>query len=90
MVTRHAQIRMQQRGVPPLILEWLLEYGATEYDGHGGRVRYFDKDARRRIGRAKGDIVLRRMHEFFDSYAVLAEDGAVITVGHRYKKTKRH
>ncbi len=42
MVTRHAQVRMQQRGVPPLILEWLLKYGAIEHDGHGGHVRYFD------------------------------------------------
>ena len=89
MVTRHAQVRMQQRGVPSLILAWLLKYGATEHDGHGGHVRYFDKASKRRIGREAGVIVLRRMHELFDSYAVVANDGDVVTVGHRYRRRKR-
>lgn len=90
MVTSHARVRMQQRGVPPLILEWLLQYGATAYDGHGARIRYFDKHAKQQIRRAKGDVVLRRLHELFDSYAVVSEDGAVVTVGHRYRRAKRH
>ena len=87
--TKHAAVRMQQRGIPPLILEWLLEYGATTYDGHGGRIRYFDKQAKQRIRHSKGEIVLRRLHELFDSYAVVSNDGAVVTVGHRYKRAYR-
>lgn len=90
MVTQHARVRMQQRGVPPVIVEWLLEYGATVYEGRGAHVRYFDKHARQRIRREKGDLVLRRLHELFDSYAVVADDGAIVTVGHRYRRMKRH
>ena len=90
MVTEHARIRMQQRGVPPLIVDWLLQYGASQYDGHGGQIYFFDKRAKRRIGRDGGEVVLRRLHELFDSYAVVSRGGDVVTVGHRYKRTKRH
>ena len=80
---------MQQRGVPPLIVEWLVEYGATLYDYQGDRILYFDKDSRRRIRHDKGSLAVRRFHELFDSYAVVAKDGTVITVGHAYRKFKR-
>ena len=28
-ITRHARVRMQQRGIPPTMLEDLLDYGRT-------------------------------------------------------------
>lgn len=37
-----------------------------------------------------GELMLRRLHELFDSYAVVACDGQVVTVSHRHKRTKRH
>ena len=80
---------MQQRGVPPLIVEWLLQYGAVVYDHNGARIRFFDRESRKRIRRAKGDIALRRFHELFDSYAVVAEDGTVVTVGHSYGRVRK-
>ena len=43
MKTRHAQIRAQQRGIPPLIDCWLDEYGEMVYDGHGGVQMVFTK-----------------------------------------------
>jgi hypothetical protein len=80
---------MQQRGVPPLIVEWLLQYGAVVYDHHGARIRFFDKKSKKRIRQEKGDIALRRFHELFDSYAVVAEDGTVVTVGHAYERIRK-
>jgi hypothetical protein len=80
---------MQQRGVPPIIVEWLLQYGATIYDHHGGRIRYFDKRSRRRIRHEKGSAAVRRFHEYLDCYAVMAGDDRVITVGHNYRRIKR-
>ena len=88
MYTDHARIRMQQRGIPPLIVEWLLEFGAVRYDHHGGQIRFFDKESRRRIAREKGEMVVRRLHELLDSYAVVAEDGTLITVGHNYRRPR--
>ena len=90
MYSEHARIRMQQRGVPPLIIEWLVQYGATVHDHRGARIRYFDKESRKRIRNEKGDIVLRRFHELFDCYAVIAEDGSVVTVGHAYGRIRKN
>ena len=32
MVTKHAAIRMKQRGIPPVIIDWLQQFGAEEFD----------------------------------------------------------
>ena len=89
MISDHARIRMQQRGIPPLILEWLNEYGHPVFDHHGGKILYFDKVARKRLSHDKGRTAIRRLHEYLDSYAVLsAKNGEVITVGRRYKKIR--
>ena len=49
-MTYHATIRSQQRGIPPLILQWLDLYGEEEYDGHGAVIRYFSRASRRAPG----------------------------------------
>ena len=85
-VSRHAATRMQQRGLPPLVLQWLEDYGSERYDGHGGVIRYFDKRARRALERAVGREPVRRMHEWLNSYAVFAHDGTAVTVGRRHKR----
>ncbi|MDP6652334.1 MAG: hypothetical protein QGF90_09550 [Gammaproteobacteria bacterium] len=36
MNTTHAAIRAQQRCIPPLVDQWLSQFGEEEYDGHGG------------------------------------------------------
>jgi hypothetical protein len=83
-VSNHAQARMQQRGVPPpLLLELLDAYGATQYDHHGAAVRYFDKAARRRLQQAEGSEVYRAVETKLNVYAVVARDGCLVTVGRR-------
>ena len=39
ILTQHAVIRSQQRGVPILIREWLLDYGTVTVR-HGAQIRY--------------------------------------------------
>jgi hypothetical protein len=86
-ITAHASIRGQQRGVPPLIREWLLDFGEEVYDHHGAIIYYFTRDSRRRLERNFGRESIRRFHEWLDSYAVVsASDGLLISVGKRYKK----
>jgi hypothetical protein len=34
-ITYHAATRSQQRCVPPLIMQWLDQFGEEQYDGHG-------------------------------------------------------
>ena len=81
-LTVHARVRMQQRGIPPAALDALLEYGRESHDHRGARIVSFDKRSRRRAARALGNA-FRSLERYFDAYAVLGADDAVITVGHR-------
>ncbi len=85
--TNHAFIRSQQRGIPPLISNWLLDYGVEIYDGHGGIVRCFTASSIRDMEREIGRAPLKRMSEFLRCYLVQSStDGVVITVGKRHQK----
>lgn len=88
-MSRHARVRQQQRRIPPLIIEWLLVYGSHEHDGHGATIRYFDRAARTRLGRAIGMEMVDRLGDLCDSYVVVGTDGIVITTGHRYRRIRR-
>lgn len=88
-VTRHAAARMHQRAVPPLVVEWLQQYGAEEHDKHGGVKRFFDKPARRRMERELGRAAVRRMAALLDTYLVEA-GGSVVTVARRTERIRRH
>jgi hypothetical protein len=86
-ITTHASIRSQQRGIPPLIREWLLDFGEEVYDHRGAIIYFFTRDSRRKLERNFGRESIRRFHEWLDSYAVVSiTDGALISVGKRFKK----
>jgi hypothetical protein len=87
-VTRHAAARMQQRGIPPAVIERVLRHARERHDHHGGVILTIDKTARgrlRRSGEARGSDLER----LADVYVVM-DDGVVITVGHRYRGLRRH
>lgn len=86
-LTEHARARMQQRAIPPAVVEALLAYGRGEHDHRGGTLLYFNKGARRRLERARR---MRELERHLDAYAVVACTGEVITVGHRDKRIRRH
>jgi hypothetical protein len=84
--TEHAIVRKQQRGIPPLIANWLIDYGDEAFDGHGGVVRFFSKNCIRKLERELGRESIKRMSEFLRCYLVQSSrDGVVITVGKRYQ-----
>jgi len=87
-MTKHADTRQQQRGIPPLILEWLTSYGTTSHDHHGTEIRYFDKRSRKALARAVGEEIVSHLSALLDTYAVVSGSGAVITVGHRFRRVK--
>jgi hypothetical protein len=89
-MTHHAAIRSQQRGIPPLINQWLDQFGEEEYDGHGGVRRYFSRASIRAMEREFGREILSKLAEYFSSYKVASShDGCTITVGHRTKRIRR-
>ena len=90
-MTTHAEVRAQQRGIPPLAIDLVLSYGACEYDHHGGVIRYFDKRARKAAEKEVGVRAMRRLSGFMGLYAVESvNSGNLITVGHRYKRIHRN
>ena len=88
-ITSHARTRAQQRGLPPLVMHWLDDFGREVPAPGGATIRHFDKRARRRLERFVGREPVRRMHEYLDAYAVYGADGQIITAGHRYQRIRR-
>ena len=86
----HAQQRMQQRGISLKAVNYLLAYGRVSHDHQGGRVIWLDKRSRERLEAEEGNRVLRGMDKCLNAYVVTDTDGTVVTVGHRYRRIKRH
>ena len=50
ILTNHARVRLQQRGIPPAALEVLLDFGRVRHVHDRGReIVFFDKAARARL-----------------------------------------
>ena len=85
-VSQHAKARITQRGIPPFVVGWLEEFGEQTHDHRGAVILHFNKKSRRRLEKAVGQEITRRVSERLDCYAVLSVDGNLITVGHRYQR----
>jgi len=86
-LTKHAQVRMQQRAIPPLIESWLDEFGEEEYDGHGGVRVFFSRRSIRRLEQTVGCLPVRRLSHLLNAYRVESS-----TSGERFtyaRKTRR-
>jgi hypothetical protein len=81
-LTTHARVRMQQRGIPEAALDVLLEYGREAHDHRGAVIVLFDKRSRKRL-RERVGTGFRKVERWLNAYAVLSNNGAVITVGRR-------
>ena len=89
-LTQHARLRMQQRGIPRQAIDYVLAYGRVSHDHRGARVFWLDKRSKARLGREEGKQVVRKLDKHLNAYAVIDTDGVVVTVGHRYRRIKRH
>lgn len=89
-LTQHAVTRMQQRGIKRNTVELLFHCGAEEYDHRGGTILYFDKQARQRLYRQYGAKQIKTIEGQLDTYAVIAKDGSIMTVGHRTRRINRN
>lgn len=85
--TQHATVRQQQRGIPPLVQDWLIDFGQEQYDGKGGVIRFFNRSSLRLMERALGHAPVARMSEYLRCYLVQnSHDGSIITLGKRYNQ----
>ena len=89
-VTLHAQERIQQRAVPPLVIELLEQFGSVVRSCGADRL-IFDKAALKRLKRhLGGDRNLRLIERWLDVYAVISDDGCLVTVAHQTRRHWRH
>ena len=89
LLTPHARLRMQQRGIRRDALDALLDFGAERHVHSDGReIVFLDKKARARLARnsPEGSRAAERLK---GAYAIVAGNGVVITVGHRFRRIPR-
>jgi hypothetical protein len=86
-MTLHATKRCQQRGVPQLVIDLLLEFGSRQHDGLGAEICYFDKKAKKRLHTYAGELA-GKLGSKLDAYLVVSGD-RVITTGSRFKRINR-
>lgn len=89
MLTKHAMKRAQQRGIPTLVQDLLLDYGEENFNKHGVIIRYFSSQSIHKIEHDFGREPLRRFSEYLRCYLVESfSNGAVITIGKRHKNAR--
>lgn len=83
-MTHHAEVRSQQRGIAPVLVDLALQLGASAPTSDGAEKRYFDRSARKRLRSYMGASLYRTIEPHLDIY-VVEKDGRAITVGHFIK-----
>lgn len=84
-LSRHAQMRLAQRAIPPVAIDWLLQFGQAQRAGDGTRYA-FDKKGRRRLESYLGSIGLKSPEKVLDAYLVVSDEEIVITAGYRTRR----
>ena len=87
-LNKHAAVRLQQRAISRDSLDWLLAYG-TWARSNGADVVYLSKKSWRSLERDVGRDEYFKMKERLQIYAIVADDGRIITAGHRFKRIRR-
>lgn len=82
-------MRCQQRAIPPLMIDLLLQFGASEPSGDGTSKYFFDKSSRRRVKAYAGHLA-KALEEHLDLYVVVAPGNRVVTAAHRVDRIRRH
>ena len=88
-LTKHAKQRMQQRSIPPIIVDWLIRFGQSEPSGDGTRKYYFDKSSHRRFQKYAGQLSAM-LEQYLNVYVVLDNDFTVVTVAPRCERIRLH
>lgn len=88
-LTTHARVRLQQRAVPPIVIEMLERFG-TSTRCRGADRLFFDRAAKKRLCRYLGGArSMKVLEPWLDTSVVVADSGAVVTIDHRYKRIPR-
>jgi hypothetical protein len=86
-ITSHAAGRMQNRSIPITAIDMLLAFGSSRRS-RGAESFYFDHAARRRAAAALDATTLRQSEKYLNAYAVVSNDGALITAAWRNRRRR--
>lgn len=86
-LTLHAQTRLEQRGISPVIIDWLEQYGAIEPQ-NGSELIYFNQLSLKRLAKYTGGIS-NKIDKLKSIYLVRGNNGKIITTGYRDESIKR-
>ena len=89
MLTAHAQKRLQQRAIPSMVINLLLDYGELEYDHQGTGIYFFDNEGKRHVRNILRQNGSTQIDHCLDVYLVASNRGDVVTVGHRSRRINR-
>jgi hypothetical protein len=80
--TKHAEVRAQQRAIPPFV-DWLLdEFGEEEYDGRGCVRVYFTRRSVRKMEQSLGHQPVGLFKRYLRAFKVeCCSDGTTVTKG---------
>jgi hypothetical protein len=82
----HAAVRLQQRGIPAFVIE-LLETCGSECRCAGADKLFFDTAARKRLKHyLGGERSLRLVERWLNVYAVVGDNGSVVTAARKVKR----
>ena len=82
-LTVHASQRMQQRCIPPAIIDLLLDFGASA-PAVGGVDRYtFTKRSWRRAAGYLGSQA-KHFERYRDAYLIVSPEGDIVTAAYRH------
>jgi hypothetical protein len=84
----HAHIRLQQRSVPPLILDLLILYGEKKYQGNDKQLRFFSKKSRRKMNADLGKVAVGQLGRLLNSSIVTYKDGSLVTAMRKRKRVR--
>ncbi|MDO9439630.1 MAG: hypothetical protein Q7T73_01945 [Beijerinckiaceae bacterium] len=88
-VTGHAQARLQQRAIPPLVVDLLMQFGSPSRSGGAERLM-FDKSAVKRLRRyLGGERGLKTVERWLGVYAVVGDNGSLVTAAHKTERFRR-
>ncbi|MBJ6124815.1 hypothetical protein JAO75_05265 [Microvirga sp. BT325] len=88
-MTSHATERRRERAIPHFVLEMLQQHGSA-FRSRGAERLIFDKAAVSRMERAPDGRGIQRLIEpWLNVYAVLGDDGAIVTVARRTRRMLR-
>ncbi|MGZ8212886.1 MAG: hypothetical protein ACXWTP_00090 [Methylosarcina sp.] len=87
MLSMHAQHRMRDRGIPPVFIDWLEQYGAIEPQ-NGAELIYFNHRSLKRLASYTGGLS-NKFDKLKNVYLVRGNNGKIVTAGYRNESIKR-